>query len=103
MHCDLCVWVSETHRDDNPPEWVHELHHLMKTIERKLDHVSENQTHLEQDVAAIGTAFAVAIAELKQQVADGQTLDFTSADALVAQVQAEAAADAPVPPVEPTA
>lgn len=66
--------------------------------------MATNQEHLDQVVAGIGTAFVQAIQELKDQIAAGATpeqLDFTAADALVAQVQAEATADAPAAPSTP--
>lgn len=58
-----------------------------------------NQQHLDRDVQGIRDAFATAIQELKDQIANGTpaaALDFSAADALLGTVQAEATADAPV-------
>lgn len=102
MHCQPCGW----HHDD-APDWAHTINHNILILGKELAIVSTNQEHLDQDVAAIATAFAQAIAELKAQIAAGATpeqLDFTAADALVATVQGEAAADAPAetPPADQT-
>lgn len=62
-----------------------------------------DQDHLEADVAGIKAALATVISELKNDAVSGNKLDFASADALLAAVQGEAVADAPVvvaPPVE---
>jgi hypothetical protein len=63
--------------------------------------MSDNQAHIEQDVSAITTNVATAVAELKAAIASGtpaQALDFTSLDALSASTAAEAASDAPPAP-----
>jgi hypothetical protein len=78
---------------------IHVLTHLI-LLETT---VSSNQERLDTDIAAIGTALSTIVAELKAQAANGQTLDFSAADALVASAQGEAAADAPAAPVAPAA
>ena len=101
MQCH-CGWIP----DRTTSMGERHIIHLLEELTEKVQTVSENQAHLDQDVAGIATAFATAIAELKAQIAAGATpeqLDFAAADALVATVQGEADADAPVPPVEPTA
>jgi hypothetical protein len=60
--------------------------------------IMTEQAHLDTDVAAIVAAVAAIVSELKASVAAGMPLDFTAADALVASVQVEAAADAPPVP-----
>lgn len=64
---------------------------------------ASNQQHLDQDVQAIVASFAQVVAELKAQAATGQPVNFAAADALVASVQGEAAADAPAAPPTPPA
>lgn len=85
-----------------PPRWArvlitnqeHVIEHLHR-IEHIMTEVTANQAHLDTDIAAITDSFATVIAELKAAAAAGTPLDFAAADALVAAVQAEAAADAP--------
>lgn len=79
-----------------------------RTITRKAGQImtqaSDNQAHLDQDVAAIGESIATAVQELKDQIAQGATaqqLNFTRLDDLAASTAAEATADAPVTPPTP--
>lgn len=86
------------------PAWAQHLDAKLNHLENLMTEISANQQHLNDDVTALGTAFTTAIQELKDQIAAGATpeqLDFTAADALVAQVQAEATADAPPQPSTP--
>ena len=80
------------------PDWARHIAAHLTYLENQM---ATNQEHLDAVVSGIGTAFVTAIQELKDQIAAGATpeqLDFTAADALVAQVQAEATADAPAAP-----
>ncbi len=88
------------------------LHFLFRQVawqEARIQHLEErqhlmsaDQSHLDQDVDALKTGFAQVVQELKDQAATGTPLDFTNADKLVADVQAEATADAPAPVDQPT-
>lgn len=68
--------------------------------------VASDQAHLDADVTAETNAFVALLNELKSQPA-AVGVDFTGADAFVARIQNEAAADAPAPapaaPVESAA
>lgn len=88
------------HQDDLDSIEALLFHVLVHQIELGAD-MTSNQDHLNADIAAIGQALSDIVSELKAQAANGQTLDFTAADALVASAQGEAAADAPPAPAAP--
>jgi hypothetical protein len=76
-------------------------------LHAKVDKVSQDQSHLEADMSALGSAldglaadFAAEVQALKdaQAANPGQPLDFTSADAVVARAQQMAADEAPAAP-----
>ena len=96
------------HPYDDPPNWASQLlqnqQETNERIEKLTMTVNADSQHLSDDVAALGTAIASAVTELKAQIAAHvapAALDFGPLDALVASTKAEAAADAPpvVPPV----
>jgi hypothetical protein len=70
-------------------------------MEHTMSEIQSDQQHLETDVTAIGASVATIVTELKAQQAAGVPLDFTNADQLVSDLQAQATADAP--PAPPTA
>lgn len=74
---------------------VHIFVHLTD-LEQQMTEFANDQDHLDADVSAESTSFAQVLAELKAQEG-ADKLDFTKADAFVASVQSEAAADAPAP------
>jgi hypothetical protein len=77
-----------------------------ETLEERFNIVSEQQDHLDRDVAEIDAKFSDAIQHLKDQIAQGvpaEQLDFTKADALVSKADAEDAADTPAPVDQPPA
>ena len=90
-------WPWNTYRD---------LSNQLNQLEEKIIMtVNTDSQHLSDDVAALGAAIGTAVSELKAQIAalvPPVALDFTALDKLVADTQAEAAADA-VPPVTPPA
>jgi hypothetical protein len=73
------------------------LEEVYHQITRRLDRIVTNQEHLDADISGLKTAMATVIAELKAQPGAG-ALDFTAADQLLADTQAEAATDAPPAP-----
>lgn len=90
---DLAMWRSH--------ELLVRITKQLAVLDRKVDKLMSDQSHLDTDIQAIGTQFATVVAELKAQHAAGTPLDFTAADALVATVTGEAAADAPATDAPP--
>jgi hypothetical protein len=77
-----------------------------ETLEERLNIVTTDQEHLDQDVAQIDAKFSDAIQHLKDQIAQGvpaEQLDFSRADSLVQKADAEDAADTPAPVDQPPA
>jgi hypothetical protein len=82
-------------------DFVQHLAQDLAQMEQTMTEFATNQAHLDADVAALRQAVSDAVAELKAAAANGQSLDFSKLDALVADTQAEATADAPPAPAAP--
>lgn len=85
------------------PVWAARLEKKIDALLKLEGIILTDQDHLNSDVAVLSAAFTTIIADLQAQPA-AAALDFTAADALVAQVQAAvpAAPVVPTPVVDPT-
>lgn len=85
--------------DYEAPFWVRPLFKKLDKIIRKVDAMTDNQAHLDADVAAILDAVSAIeseIATLKAQP-EAENIDFTGLDAAVARIQGDVPAEsAPV-------
>lgn len=91
--------ATESHWQDRPPLWARVMISQQFTIMREIKRMTDDQSHLDQDVQALTAGISnveAEIAALKNQPPAAQ-LDFTALDAAVARL----AGDAPTPDAPP--
>lgn len=95
MHCDDCDW-----RQQDAPWWGHQHHHEIQQLKRRMDKMSEQQSHLDADVQALNDGLTAIEAEIAALKAANPGVDFTGLDTAVSRVTADVPAPVDAPPAD---